>query len=75
MREVVGFSVEKDTSMHVHAHDFHPSYLYILSLCFFCVLGKLLTGCQVQPGLQKLCGHLFLPVWHAHTRIYTRTHV
>lgn len=46
-----------------------PTCVYCFCVC--CALGKLLTGCQVQPGLQNLCDHLLLPLWPADTQIYT----
>ena len=58
MREVVGLSLKKDTCTQV---PFRPTCIYCSSV--FCVLGILLTGCQVQPGLQNLCDHLLLSLW------------
>lgn len=78
MREVVGLSLEKDTTVHTHTHTHtqahvHPTYIFCV--CVLCVWGILLTGCQVQPAFQNLCGHLLLPVWPLDTQIYTSMHV
>lgn len=72
MREVVGLSLEKDTSTHTPTQvPFRPTCIYCSSV--LCVLGILLTGCQVQPRLQNLCDHLLLPLWpsdiHRNTRM------
>lgn len=47
----------------------------ICCLCVFCLLGELLTWCQVEPALQNLCDHLLLPLWPSDTQIYTTTYV